>query len=376
VLAFGKLSVLEICAVSGSSLTELESPLERVCVFKMQPSLSSSLPRLGGIHKFAPLTTQVRADGTGVDRFADYIADRTDAISNFSLSAYGLDGDAYDGLLQQLLDAFRSRGFKKIHLIRPEELELRADQVLARGSLDAVTFPYHGEFFLGLTTYVPDSVRLRERGVKKPIPRADISLSPRLAKVLVNLSGVVPGQTLLDPFCGSGTILAEGLLKSARCIGVDFRKRQIEEARMNLRWVSKGARGSSFRLQVGNATDLAGAFRGKKVDGVATEPILLPRLEARPNFDLAKEMIDNSGEVYAEALASIADVVKPGGRIVVVVPVVRATDESEVSVGLDGRPLGLSLFQPGPILFQYPVRLSFESTRWIRRAVYVFEVRP
>ena len=306
----------------------------------------------------------------------DSIAERTDEISNFSLSAYDLDADTYDGLLERLLDAFRSKGFRKVHLIRPEANELHADQVASRGSMDAVVFPYRKGLYLGLTTYVPDAALLRERGVKKPIPRSEISLSPRLAKVLVNLSGVAPGQTLLDPFCGSGTILAEGLLKSLRCVGIDFRKRMVQEARTNLRWTSEDSRGGSFRLQVGDARDLERALKGKRVNGVATEPILLPKMEGRPNFDSVKEMIDNAGEVYAEALASIANVVRPGGRIVVVVPVVQATDQSEISVGLDGRELGLSLFQPGPITFEYPVRLSFESTRWIRRAVYVFKVRP
>ena len=86
----------------------------------------------------------------------------------------------------------------------------------------------------------------------------------------------------------------------------------------------------------------------------------------------AKEMIDEAGSVYAQALASIAAAVRPGGRIVVVVPVLQTTEESEIYVGLDGRPLGLVPFQPGLVTFHYPVRLSFESTRWLRRAVYVF----
>jgi hypothetical protein len=48
-------------------------------------------------------------------------------------------------------------------------------------------------------------------------------------------------------------------------------------------------------------------------------------------------------------------------------------DGDEVTLALEGRRLGLRLYQPGPVGFEYPVRLSFESTRWIRRAVYVFE---
>jgi hypothetical protein len=59
----------------------------------------------------------------------------------------------------------------------------------------------------------------------------------------------------------------------------------------------------------------------------------------------------------------------------VVVPVVQTMEGEEVALTLNGRSLGLSLHQPGPTGFEYPVRLSFESTRWVKRAVYVFESR-
>jgi hypothetical protein len=86
-------------------------------------------------------------------------------------------------------------------------------------------------------------------------------------------------------------------------------------------------------------------------------------------------MIGESAQVYNDALASMAGSIHPEGRIVVVVPVIQTMEGDEVTLTLEGRRLGLRLFQPGPVGFEYPVRLSFESTRWIRRAVYVFEPR-
>ena len=376
VLAFGALSMLEAYALLKGSLSEPEKPSERVGVFRMGPGSSSRVAGLAGIHKFATLLTEVRADGGGFDEFVSKVAGLVDRVSDLSLSGYGLGAQDYEDLLQCLLEAFRGKGFRKIHLLRPKDHELRAGQVAIRKATDVIAFPYHGAFCLGVTTYVSDSLEFRERGMEKPVRRSDISLSPRLAKSLVNLTGVGAGQTLLDPFCGSGTILAEGLLKAIRCVGIDTRRRLVEEARMNLRWISERTRGGAFQLETGDARELGSILGRRRVDGVATEPILLPRLRGRLHLTAAKEMIDASGDTYAQALASISTVVKPGGRIVMVVPVLDTTDGSQVYVGLDGRPLGLSPYQPGPVSVQYPVHLSFESTRWIRRAVYVFEVRP
>jgi DNA modification methylase len=45
---------------------------------------------------------------------------------------------------------------------------------------------------------------------------------PQLAKSLLNISGVSVGDSVLDPYCGSGTTLVEGMLNSYRTYGCDF----------------------------------------------------------------------------------------------------------------------------------------------------------
>lgn len=45
---------------------------------------------------------------------------------------------------------------------------------------------------------------------------------PQLAKSLLNISGARVGATLLDPYCGSGTTLLEGMLNGYSAFGCDF----------------------------------------------------------------------------------------------------------------------------------------------------------
>lgn len=45
---------------------------------------------------------------------------------------------------------------------------------------------------------------------------------PQLAKAFMNYAGIKKGDTILDPFCGSGTTLVESLLFGANAIGVDI----------------------------------------------------------------------------------------------------------------------------------------------------------
>ena len=376
VLAFGRLSELEACSVLGKGVAKLEAPCKRVSVATLQGPAASQIPRLAGVLKAAPLTEVLSRGSTEPRDLVGLLAESMDAVPTLSVSGYDVDEDDYEAIVRSLLDGFRARGYRKIRLLRPKGNELRADEVLSRGALDVVAFPYRGGYGLGPTAWVPDSTTMRERGVRKPAPHSEISLSPRLAALLLNLAGLTGGKTVLDPFCGSGTILAEALVRRCRCLGLDSDEGRVRDARRNLSWLASGLRGAKFNLQAGDARELQAVLGETTVDAVVTEPLLLPSLAARPKTETAATLVESARDIYARALASAAQVLAPGGRIVMVVPVVLTMEGTEVSIALEGRPFGLRLHQPGPVAFEYPVRPSFESTRWVRRAVYVFESRP
>ena len=266
----------------------------------------------------------------------------------------------------------RRMGFRKTNLVRPRNHELTADEVLSRRALDFVDAASDRRHLVATTIFVPDYEAFRQRGMHRPVPSSGIALSPRLAKALVNLSGLSEGETLLDPFCGSGTIISEGALLSLNCIGLDASRARVAQAKRNLAWLEKqSAKALSYHIETGDARNLEGIPR---VDGIVTEPILLPRFNSTPSPRKAKELVRNAGRIYSESLYSMAKVARKGGRVVIVVPTVKTTDGSEILLRLEGVDrIGFKEFQPGQTRFVYPLRVSFESTRWVGRCVYVFE---
>jgi tRNA G10 N-methylase Trm11 len=375
VLAFGKLSVLEACTVLGRAVMRAEAPCDRVSVLHVDHLPPKYIAELSGAHKCAPVVSVLESPAGDMTALIDLMVSHLESKSNISLSGYDIGEDDYEDMVRSMLDGIREAGLKKVRLLRPEGNELIAERVVTREALDVIAFPYHGGFALGPTAWVPDSVAMRQRGTHRPSPHPDIALSPRLARTLVNLAGLKPGQTLLDPFCGSGTILVEAYGRSLRCLGLDSRASRVQEARENIRWSIGGVADRGYDIRKGDARDLKRMLRGSRVDAIVTEPLLLPRLDARPRTSTAKAMVGESAHIYNDALASMAESIHSEGRIVVVVPVVQTMEGDEVTLTLEGRKLGLRLYQPGPVGFDYPVRLSFESTRWVRRAVYVFEPR-
>ncbi|WP_407392318.1 TIGR01177 family methyltransferase [Methanobrevibacter sp.] len=60
------------------------------------------------------------------------------------------------------------------------------------------------------------------------------SMSPKLARCMVNLSRVKEGQLLLDPFCGTGGILIEAGLIGCKVVGSDIYWKMKNGAAVNL----------------------------------------------------------------------------------------------------------------------------------------------
>jgi tRNA (guanine10-N2)-dimethyltransferase len=126
-------------------------------------------------------------------------------------------------------------------------------------------------------------------------------LYPKFARLLVNLAHVREGETLLDPYCGTASVLVEAGLIGMQSVGVDISKRMCEGALKNLRHLgvedASVAKGDARFLPVG------------RVDGVATD---LP-------YGRASSTHRRSPEDIVEDLLDALERVLPTGRYCCVV---------------------------------------------------------
>jgi tRNA (guanine10-N2)-dimethyltransferase len=83
---------------------------------------------------------------------------------------------------------------------------------------------------------------------------------------MVNLAGVLKDERVLDPFCGTGTILIEVDLVGARALGIDFSGDIVAGAARNLR-----ALGCTADLVRADAL-LAPRFLRERFDHIVTDP--------------------------------------------------------------------------------------------------------
>jgi tRNA (guanine10-N2)-dimethyltransferase len=90
------------------------------------------------------------------------------------------------------------------------------------------------------------------------------SLTPKLARCMVNLSRVSIGKLLYDPFCGTGTILIEAGLMGFKAVGSDIQRKMVVGARVNLKHYHVDSAGVLIADALNPPV--------KKVNAIATDP--------------------------------------------------------------------------------------------------------
>jgi len=183
------------------------------------------------------------------------------------------------------------------------------------------------------TVAVHNPFEFQKRDVGKPSQRKIFAISPRLAKIMVNLASCTSGKLLLDPFCGVGTILQEALLARAKVVGVDVNPWCVKAAVENLEWLKKeyALKEAEYAVVQGDACRLTGKLE-EEVDCIATEPDLGPALRQVPTMPYAAKIVAKLEPVYYSFLKEAYRILKKDGRLVLVAPYMRTRSGRPVTM--------------------------------------------
>lgn len=212
---------------------------------------------------------------------------------------------------------------------------------LTNKGIEVVLIENKGKILIGQTLAVQPFKELSFRDYGRPA-RDDKSgmLPPKLAQIMINLSAPSPlegeggGEVLLDPFCGSGTILTEAMLMfsspsplegegggEVRLIGSDISPKAISDTKENIEWTIEKLKVKSKKLKVfkSNILSVSKFLKPNSVDIIVTEPYLGPQ---RGKINL-KIVIPELEKLYSDSLREFKKILKPDGRIVMIFPVFR-----------------------------------------------------
>jgi len=176
---------------------------------------------------------------------------------------------------------------------------------------------HNDKFYFGKTNQEYNSTEVEYRDMKKPERRAHLAISPRLAKILINLSEAKENDTILDPFCGIGGIMQEAIIKKINTYGTDTDKEAIYHARKNLDWIQRRYKTTHHYTP---KTENARNAPNKNFDGIATETPLGEIVRKQPNDQKSQQIIQKFERIIIPILKHLKLIKKLNAKIAITFP--------------------------------------------------------
>lgn len=295
-----------------------------------------------------------------IDKLPGFIS-KEDIIPSdkFTYSVLGNFEEAEDLLIAK----FKSEKRKAIIRHGHKSIKFQDGDFLPISKADYQIFCFfHQEILFGLVDQDYDFKDIKQRDMLKPVRRESLAISPRLAKILINLSQARPRNTLLDPFCGVGGILQEALLQGINCIGIDRDKDATNSARQNIRWIERkypfDAKYEILNQDSRQAPD-------RQFDAIACEPSLGELVRKKLSDRDAEKAISQFESQIIPILQRLKKVKKPEAKLAITFPFVR-----KFSVNIDKlcNQTGLRVYSKSGLKF--PIQ-EFRPDQFISREIYV-----
>jgi tRNA G10 N-methylase Trm11 len=223
----------------------------------------------------------------------------------------------------------------KIRLVTSKEETLssvvvKTNKLLTRG-LEAVILDAGEKLFIGKTLAVQEFSDYEFRDYGRP-GRDTLSgmIPPKLAKMMLNISGAPKDAIILDPFCGSGTIITEAaILGYKNLTGTDISEKAIEDTNKNIEWVKNEYRRpeTTYIIKQSDVHGIAKIITPNSIDAIITEPYLGPPLHGNEREDTIQKNITELSELYSAAFSELYKVAKKSAIMVIVIPFVNIREQ-------------------------------------------------
>ncbi len=277
----------------------------------------------------------------------------------YAISRYG---EKDDNLKDELKAYFKKEGIKSTIKKSHHQEQDYLNPSEAQNIIEIIQ--YKGNVANVVAVFNPKDYKFRD--TKRPAQRHLHTISIRLAKILINLSGAKQGDTILDPFCGIGTLLQEALIMKIDAIGGDNEKSCIDASKSNLDWIQKHYQSpASYRLVHTDARKINQFIQ--KVDCVATEPYLGPFIKNYPTEPQAKRIARELLPLYQETIQNLRKITKK--NIVFITPRFRTTAKKEVPVNL------APFLEKNRIHFEGPFLYSSPTSKMLRE-IWIIKMTP
>lgn len=148
-------------------------------------------------------------------------------------------------------------------------------------------------------------------------------LPPKLSRIMINLSKSKTDDTILDPFCGSGTILMEAAeMGYKNLIGSDISEKAFEDTKKNMEWLVNNLEIKNLKFEIvqSSSQKLDQKIKNVSIDKIISEPYMGRPLHGNESEDFLRRQTNELAKLYIESFKSFYKLLKPGALAVFIIP--------------------------------------------------------
>lgn len=185
-------------------------------------------------------------------------------------------------------------------------------------------FVVKSQMYFGSTRWVTNPFKDIKQDEERPVRFFTHGTSIKLSRTLVTLAGMPYDGNMLDPFCGTGTILIEGLKQGMKVIGIDKDQKCIRSSKTNLhhfseQYPSREKMKDKWKIHLLDSRRLTEKI-SKQIDGVVTEPYLGPFVKQLPPIEEAQHIMRSLERLYVSVLRECEKLIAENSKIVIILP--------------------------------------------------------
>lgn len=309
------------------ALTEKPADLKRLGgTVKLADQIGTADRNLKNLDQLFNLLTTVASDHKLVFGFSLYAGDATITEKDLKSCQQKMRGVGLDWKKK-----LKAEG-RSVRFVVSDDVALSSvivtNEHLLRDQTDFILALYHDQVVLGRTTAVQDFRTFSDRDFGRP-QRDSFSgmLPPKVARMMLNIGTdclYQPVETchdmsLLDPFCGSGTVIQEALqLGFTKVTGSDISEKCIADTTDNINWLIEQVptiNTEDLNLYQHDVLTLGDILPPHSINVVVGEGYLGPvNLNNLPT--ITKELTT----FYRDTFAVLKELLTPTGRIILAVP--------------------------------------------------------
>lgn len=210
-------------------------------------------------------------------------------------------------------------------------VQVNENQLLTKGA-EIVIISGTQRVFIGKTLTVQNYEDYGRRDYQRPARDEKVGMiPPKVAQSMINMVGdLKPLDYILDPFCGSGTILQETILLGYRAIGSDLDQKAIYNSEKNLEWFRNRyhVAPSRYKLFAADATEISSQLSPFKISAIVTEGTLGPIYGKVPKKNEMAANFKTLSKLYDQVFKEFSKFLPEGQRVVMSLPAYKlsATD--------------------------------------------------